>query len=455
MKIVIEGAGEIGSHLAKMLRAEANEVTVIDNDSRRLAALNTYADVETVSGNPSSISTLRAAGVAKADLFIAVFPFTTQEVNIVAALLAKRLGARKVIARVNDEDCLSAESRLLFKELGIELMFYPEKSAADEIVQSLRQVSAMESMDFARGKLQISVFRIDEDSPMVDLRLREFVQTMTPEEMSLFRIIAISRDEQTIIPKFDTKFQFGDLVFTVSKREGMASLVKYFGKAEKPIGRVMILGGTPIGEMAARSLSSQLATVKIIEKDKALSMALTERLPDSVLVVNGDGSDSDFLYEEGIRDYDAFIALTESDESNILSCVVARKFGVARTVAEVENIEYIRLAEEMGVDTVINKKLITAGKIFKFTLSGKARFVKYLSGSNAEIIEYTVAPGSAITKSPLKDLNFPRNAIIAGVIRGSDSFIAVGDTQIEDYDRVAIFALPQTIKEIDKFFKTA
>ncbi|MBO7643442.1 MAG: Trk system potassium transporter TrkA [Bacteroidales bacterium] len=455
MKIVIEGAGEIGSHLAKMLRAEANEVTVIDNDARRLSALNAYADVETVSGNPSSISTLRSAGVAKADLFIAVYPFTTQEVNIVSALLAKRLGARKVIARVNDEDCLSAENRLLFKELGIELMFYPEKSAADEIVQSLRQVSAMESMDFARGKLQISVFRIDEESAMVDLRLQEFVQALTPEETMLFRIIAITRDEQTIIPKFDTKFQFGDLVFTVSKREGMASLVKHFGKAEKPIGKVMILGGTQIGEMVARSLSSQLATVKIIEKDKARSMELTSRLPDSVLVVNGDGSDSDFLYEEGIRDYDAFIALTESDESNILSCVVARKFGVSRTVAEVENIEYIRLAEEMGVDTVINKKLITAGKIFKFTLSGKARFVKYLSGSNAEIIEYTVAPGSAITKAPLKDLNFPRNAIIAGVIRGSDSFIAVGDTRIEDYDRVAIFALPQTIKDIDKFFKTS
>lgn len=454
MKIVIEGAGEIGSHLAKMLRAEANEVTVIDNDSRRLAALNAYADVETVSGNPSSISTLRAAGVSKADLFIAVYPFTTQEVNIVAALLAKRLGARKVIARVNDEDCLVAENRLLFKELGIELMFYPEKSAAEEIVMSLRQVSAMESMDFARGKLQISVFRIDEESPMVDLRLQDFVQTMTPEEATLFRIIAISRDDQTIIPKFDTKFQFGDLVFTVSKREGMASLVKHFGKLETPIGRVMILGGTQIGEMVARSLASQMAVVKIIEKDKARSMELTERLPNSVLIVNGDGSDSDFLYEEGIRDYDAFIALTESDESNILSCVVARKFGVSRTVAEVENIEYIRLAEEMGVDTVINKKLITAGKIFKFTLSGKARFVKYLSGSNAEIIEYTVAPGSAITKAPLKDLNFPRNAIIAGVIRGSDSFIAVGDTRIEDYDRVAIFALPQTIKDIDKFFKT-
>ena len=216
---------------------------------------------------------------------------------------------------------------------------------------------------------------------------------------------------------------------------------------------VMILGGASLGEMVARALAPTMSAVKIIEKDKERCIALSERLPNTVMIANGDGSNSDFLYEEGIRDYDAFIALTDSDESNVLSCVVAKKFGVPRTVAEVENIEYIRLAEEMGVDTVINKKLITAGRIFKFTLSGKARFVKYLSGSNAEIIEYTVAPGSAITKKPLKDLDFPANAIIAGVVRGSDSFIAVGDTRIEDYDRVAIFALPQTIKEIDKFFK--
>lgn len=453
MKIVIEGAGEIGSHLAKMLRAEANEVTVIDNDPRRLTALSGYADVETFLGNPSSIKTLRDAGVARADLFIAVYPFTTQEVNIVGALLAKQLGAAKVIARINDEDYLTAENRLLFKELGIELMFYPEKSAADEIVNSLKHVSSSDTMDFAHGKLQISVFKIDEDSPMVDLKLEEFIQMMTPEETSLFRIIAVSRDEKTIIPKFDTKFLFGDLLFTVSKREGMKSIVKYFGKTDKAIGKVMILGGAPLGEMVARTLAPQMTAVKIIEKDKDRCIALSERLPDAVMIANGDGSNSDFLYEEGIRDYDAFIALTDSDESNVLSCVVAKKFGVSRTIAEVENIEYIRLAEEMGVDTVINKKLVTAGKIFKFTLSGKARFVKYMSGSSAEIIEYTVAPGSAVTKKPLKDLDFPENAIIAGVVRGSDSFIAVGDTQIEDYDRVAILALPQTIKQIDKFFK--
>lgn len=453
MKIVIEGAGEIGSHLAKMLRAEANEVTVIDDDAQRLAAVGAYSDVETVLGNPSSIKTIREAGVARADLFIAVYPFTTQEVNIVGALLAKQMGAKRVIARINDEDYLAAENRLLFKELGIELMFYPEKSAADEIVTSLKHVSSSDTMDFAHGKLQISVFKIDEESPMVDLRLEEFIRMMTPEETALFRIIAISRDANTIIPKFDTKFQFGDVVFTVSKREGLKSIIKYFGKTDKTISRVMILGGSPIAEMVARALSSQMSAVKIIEKSKERCIALSEKLPESVVVVNGDGSNSDFLYEEGIRDYDAFLALTDSDESNVLCSVVAKKFGVPRTVAEVENIEYIRLAEEMGVDTVINKKLITAGKIFKFTLSGKARFVKYMSGSNAEIIEYTVAPGSAITKKPIKDLNFPANAIIAGVVRGSDSFIAVGDTRIEDYDRVAIFALPQTIKAIDKFFK--
>lgn len=453
MKIVIEGAGEIGSHLAKMLRAEANDVTVIDNDPSRLSALSGYADVETYLGSPSSIKALRNAGVSKADLFIAVYPLATQEVNIVSALLAKQLGAKKVIARINDEDYLAAENRLLFKEMGIELMFYPEKSAANEIVTSLKHVSSSDTMDFAHGKLQISVFKIDEDSPMVDLKMEEFIRTMTPEETTQFRIIAISRSSNTIIPKFDTKFQFGDVVFTVSKREGMDSLLKYFGKTVKAISKVMILGGSPIAEMVARALAEQMSSVKIIEKDKDRCIALSERLPESVLVVHGDGSNSDFLYEEGIRDYDAFIALTESDESNVLSCVVAKKFGVQRTVAEVENIEYIGLAEEMGVDNVINKKLVTAGRIFKFTLSGRARFVKYMSGSNAEIIEYTVAPGSPITKKALKDMNFPSNAIIAGVVRGSDSFIAVGDTRIEDYDRVAILALPQSVKDIDKFFK--
>lgn len=453
MRIVIEGAGEVGSHLAKMLRAENNEVAVVDNDQARLARLTSYADVETIEGNPSSIEVLKSAGVAKADLFIAVYPFATQEVNIVGALLAKQLGAAKVIARVNDEDFLTTENRQLFKDMGIELMFYPEKSAADEIIFALRHSASAEVADFARGKLQIEVFKLAEDSPMLDLTLSEFIQTISYEERNQFRVIAIARDNKTIIPDLSTRFLFGDLVFVISKKEAVESVFAHFGRDNVSARSVMIMGGSSIAEMVARAMGHSNVKVKVIESDRKRCLELSERLPKNVLVVNGDGRNSDFLFEEGIREYDAFVALTSSDETNVLSCVVAKKFGVDRTFAEVENIEYIRLAEEMGVDNVINKKLITAGRIFKYTLSGKARFIRYMPGSEAEVMEYTVPSGAAITKKALREIEFPRNAIVGGVIRGNDSFIAVGDTKIEPYDRVAIFALPDAVKEIDKLFK--
>ena len=453
MKIVIEGAGEIGTHLAKMLRAEGNEITVIDDNTQRIDVLAASSDVETVTGNPSSLKVLREAGAGDADLFIAVYPFAAQEINIVGALLAKRLGAGKVIARISDEDCLSAENKLLFKELGIDMMFYPERIAADEIIDFLKHNSTAETMEFARGKLQIAVFKLNEDSPLLDLKLSEFIGTVPPDQLREFRVIALSRDGRTVIPKLNTKFRFGDLVFTVTRREGVELLHKLFGKSNIEIGSAFILGGSRTAEMLARSLAHNGLSVKIIDKDRERCIKLSESLPDSVLVINGDARNSDFLYEEGIQQYDAFIALGDNDESNVLSCVVARKFGVARTVAGVENIEYIRLAEEMGVDNVINRKLITAGRIFRLTLSGKARFVRYMAGTDTEVIEYTVAPGAAITKAPLKGIDFPQNAIIGGVIRGNDAFIAVGDTQIEAYDRVAIFALPESISEIDRFFR--
>ena len=317
----------------------------------------------------------------------------------------------------------------------------------------LKHNSSSETMEFARGKLQIAVFKLNEDSPILDLKLSEFIKTVDKDIINQFRIIAITRDEKTIIPRLDTKFQFGDLVFAVCRREGVESLNRLLGKSNIEINGVFIVGGGPIAEMLARSLAKMNVNVKLVEKDRDRCIELSQRLPDTVQVVNGDGRNSDFLYDEGIQQYDAFIALTSNDESNVLSCVVAKKFGVARTVAEVENIEYIKLAEEMGVDNVINKKLLTAGRIFRLTLSGKARFVRYMTGSNAEVIEYTVAPDSAITKAPLKELDFPQNALVGGVIRGNEAYIAVGDTRIEAYDRVAVFTMPQSIREIDKFFK--
>lgn len=452
MKIVIAGAGEVGSHLAKMLSNEANDITVIDSDQERLEALKANTDVVTVEGNPSSIHVLNEAGVAHADLFIAVSPSEQQDINIVSAMLAKKLGSKKATARINSEEYLTYENKYLFTEMGIDLLFYPEKIAAGEIIDMLKRTTSTDSMDFARGKLQIAVFKLEEESPLIGLNMVEF-STIAAEEGHNFRVVAISRNNETIIPKSDTKFRYHDLVFIISKRDGMEMLMKYIGKRNIEVNSVMILGGSPIGEMVAKQLSKQLDSVKLIEKNKEKCLDLSEKLPSNVIVVNGDGRNSDMLLEESIRDYDAFVAVTNSSETNILACVAAKSLGVTRTIAEVENIEYIRLAESMGVDAVINKKLITAGRIFKFTLSNKVRFIKYMSGTNAEVLEYIVAPDTKITKVPLKDMNFPRNAIIGGVIRGNDSQIAVGETHIQAYDRVAVFALPEAVKEVDKFFR--
>lgn len=452
MQIVIAGAGEVGSHLAKMLRTEGHDVSVIDDNSQRIAKLEFYTDVEPIIGNPSSISVLKEAEVDKADLFVAVYPFAAQEINVISALIAKRLGAAKVMARISDEEYLSPENKLLFKELGIELMFYPERAAADEIIDFLRHNSTAETMEFARGKLQVAVFKLNEESPVLDMKLSEFIKPLSPVEASQFRVIAINRNEKTIIPRLNTKFQFGDLVFTISKREGVEALNRYFGKSNIHIESAFIFGGNSIAEMLACSLAKSGIAVKIVDEDKERCRQLSETLPASVRVVNGNGRNSDFLYEEGIHQYDAFIALTGSDETNVLSCVVAKKFGVARTVAEVENIEYIHLAEEMGIDNIINKKLLTAGRIFRLTLSGRAKFVRYMAGTNTEVIEYNVRPGSAITKGAIRNLDFPDNAIIGGVIRGNEASIAVGDTVIEPYDRVAVFTLPEAVKEVDSMF---
>ena len=452
MKIIISGAGEVGSHLAKMLRNEANDICVIDSNQQRLTALSETADVVTVCGNPASIEVLKNAGAEKADLFVAVNPSTSQNVNVVCSALAKSLGSKKVVCRVNNEEYLAYDNKYLFSDMGIDLLFYPEKIAAGEIVDLLKRSASTEAMEFGRGKLQISVYKLEEDSPIIDKTLLDFSRDFADAE-TRFRVVAIARGNETIIPKIDTRFRYHDLVFIISRRDGNAPLIEYLGKKDIEIKSLMMVGGGPIAEMVAKQLGRQMESIKIIEEDKNRCLYLSEHLGDNVTIVNGDGRNTDLLIEESLRSTDAFVALTESSETNILTCVAAKKCGIARTIAEVENLEYIRLAEDMGVDAVINKKLITAGRIFKFTLSDKIRFIKYMSGTNAEVLEYITAPGSKITSAQLKDLDFPGDAVIGGLIRGNESIIAVGDTRIEDYDRVVVFALPQAVKEVDRFFR--
>lgn len=452
MRIIIAGAGEVGSHLAKMLSIEANEITVIDSSSERLEALGAMADIVTVVGNPSSLSSLKEAGAENADLFIAVYPAEMQDVNIVSALLAKKLGSKKVTARINNEQYLSYDNKYLFTEMGLDLMFYPEKIAADEILDILNSKAAVDGMDFAHGKLQLAAFRLEDNSPIIDMTLIDMARNENLDA-SQFRVIAVSRNNDTIVPKPEFKFRYHDLVYIITKREGMEKIMTFMGQEEFQIRSTLIMGGSHTAAMVARSLISKDKSVKIIESSRERCNYLAKNLPEKVMIINGDGRDSDLLSDEDIRNYDSFVALTESSETNILACVAAKRMGVKKTIAKVENLEYISLAESMGVDAVINKKLITASRIFKFTLSDKVRSVKYLNGTNAEVIEFIAAPGSRITKAPLMNLDFPKDAIIGGVIRGGDSLIAVGSTKIQEYDRVVVFALPQSVKEIDRWFR--
>jgi trk system potassium uptake protein TrkA len=448
MKIVIAGAGEVGCHLAKMLSEGYHEITIIDNDEERLALVTESMDVLTVQGNPTSIKVLKSAGVDKADLFVAVNPAKEQDVNLVAAIIAKKLGAKKVTARINEAEYLNYDNKLMFTDMGIDLLFYPEKIAATEIGDLLKQSDVSEFVDFARGQLQMVVFRIDEDSKLLNKTSADL--PYDPYNLP-FRIVAITRGGETLIPQRDTLFKRGDMAYVVTKKEFVDDLMALSGKHYLDIKRLTILGGGRIGEMVAAQFEKNAEFVKIIEINRERCEVLSENL-NRTLVINGDGRNSDFLYEEDVKSCDAFVAVTSSSETNILACVAAKKMGVAKTIAEVENIEYIKLAEGMGVDAVINKKIITAGRIFRFTMSNKVRTVKVIGGSDAEVIEYIVNPESQITKAPIGELNLPQDAIIGGIIRGNEAIIASDQTLIRPYDRVVIFALPTALGKIEKFF---
>jgi len=445
MRIVIAGAGEVGTHLAKMLSSEEHDLVVIDNDGDRLKAVGGAMDVLTLEGNANSIVQLKEAKINKADLFIGVT--FSEAVNVNAAILSKRLGAKKTIARIDNQEYLLPSNKEIFENLGVDYMIYPEKIAAREIVGLLAETGSTEVVEFSGGKLHMYVIRLDEEAPIINKTLRE----LTPGDNGLnYRAVAITRHGHTIVPAGDDRFETGDLVYVISSKAGLKELYKYSGKKQFEVRDIMILGGSRIGRKTADALGN-LHYVKLIEKDRQRSYTLSNILSNT-LVINGDGTDRDLLRQEGLEKMDAFIAVTGNSETNILSCLLAKHLGVRRTIAEVENIDYIHLAENIGVDTIINKKLITASRIFRFTMSEEVSSIKCLTGTEAEVMEFVVKPDSPATKGTLSEVKFPREAIIGGVMRGKNAFIAHGETQIKPYDRVVVFALPGVIHTIGKFF---
>jgi trk system potassium uptake protein TrkA len=267
-----------------------------------------------------------------------------------------------------------------------------------------------------------------------------------------YRAVAISRNGKTIIPAGTDRFKEDDLVFIVTNRDGIQEALKDSGKSNVNVRKVLILGGTRIGVMLAAALEGKVEQVKLIDSDREHCERLAEELPET-LIICGDIRNTDLLIEEDINNIDAFVALTGSSETNILSCVFAKRMGVKKTIAEIENIDYIQLAENMGVDTIINKKIITAGRIFRFTMNSNVQSIRMLNGSEAEVLEFIVKAGSPVTKGKIRDIDFPKNAVIGGVVRGNANFIAVGDSEIKPYDRVVVVALPSVISKVSKFFE--
>ena len=445
MKIIIAGAGEVGTHLAKMLSSELHDIIIIDNNEENVKGIDSNLDILTITGSATSFEILKEANIKKADLLIAVTH--SEETNIACAILAKKLGARQTIARVDNPEYIRPVNKNHFTDLGIDYLIYPERIAAKEITGMVSQTGTSEIVDFTGGKLSLYVLKLEENAPVIGKTLTEVTDSIDEFD---FRAVAITRNGHTIIPRGLDRFQINDLVYVVTNKAGISNVLKYSGKKKREVKNVMILGGSRIGKRTAQSLENRM-NVKLIEKDKAECTLLADEL-NNTLVINGDGRDVEMLKEEGLSKMDTFIAVTGSSEVNLLSCLLAKKMGVKKTIAEIENIDYINVAESMGIDTIINKKLVTASRIFKFTMSAEVSTMKCLTGSDAEVLEFRVRANSKITKNRLKDLNFPKEAIVGGIIRGNNSFIAMGNTRIQADDRVVVFAMPSAVKKVETFF---
>ena len=445
MKIIIAGAGNVGTYLAKMLSEGNHDIIVIDLDDKKLSNISSHFDLLTINGSATSISVLKEAGIAKADLFIGVTEI--EEVNITAGILCKRLGAKKVIVRINNREYMEPANRSFFLNLGIDSMIYPEILASKEIINLVKQSGTSKTYDFSGGKLSLFAIKIDKSAPIANKTLIQVTQETSDFD---FRAVAISRNSVTIIPHGEDKFLPGDMVYVITVQSGVSKLMKISGKETVSVKNVMILGGSRIGTKTAARLEHQF-NVKLIEKDPDKCFALADEL-EKTLVINGDGRDIDLLLDEGIKDMDTFIAVTGNSETNILSCLVAKRFGVKRAIAEIENMDYIDMADNMGIDAFVNKRLIAASHIFSFTLEAEVSAMQCLTATEAEVFEFVAHKESKITEAPLRELNFPKGAIIGGVIRGKKSFIAKGDTHIHPNDKVVVFALPFAVDKVVAYF---
>lgn len=445
MNIIIAGAGEVGFHLATMLSKENHNIAIIDKSKERLEYINNFVDALMVTGETSSLTTLKEAGCSQCDLFIALTQI--EDTNLLSCLIAKKIGAKKCIARIDNSEFLTDKNTNFFKEMGVDVIICPEKQAAGELIGLVKQVGTSEIMDFSGGKLSLYVIKLEENAPVINKSLTEIVSW---QKEFHFTAIAINRNQKTIIPKGSDVLQVNDLVFVITDIQGIPFILKYSGKERFEINDIMIIGGSRIAKKTALDLEKHL-NVKLIEKNKLKCEQLASVL-NNTLVINGDGADVNLLVDEGIKRMDAFLALTGNSETNILACLLAKSMGVKKVIAEIENVDYIDIADRIGIDTIINKKLVSASHIFRYTMRAEVSSIKCLTGADAELLEMVAKPGSKITQTTIRESAFPSDALIGGIIRGNEGIIARGTIKIEPYDKVIVFALPTAISKVQTFF---
>ena len=443
MKIIIGGAGEVGTHLSKMLAKEKQDIILIDQSEERLNFLRNV-EVMTVVGNPTSIHDLQMAGVGSADIFIGVTP--EESTNMTACMLATNLGAVKTIARVSNDEYFLPKNLEFFEKLGVDSLICPETLAAQEIIGALNKPWTRQWWELCGGALILIGVKVRDNAPIVD----KFLYDLSKEE-KIYHIVAIKRDNQTIIPGGKDQVKSGDILFFTTTREHINDVKHLSGKDDINVNKVTIMGGSQIALKVAEQLPGNIR-IKILEKNKGKSFKLAEKVGNNVMIIHGDGRDTDLLTQENIKSCDAFLALTENSEANVLACVAAKTFGVQKTVAKIENIDYIQMAEKLDIGTVINKKLIAASHIYRFLLDADVSNVKCLAFANADVAELIAHSNSKITRKQVKNLKLPKDMTLGGLIRDGVPQIIEGDTLIQDGDHVVVFCLDTAMRKLEDYF---
>ncbi len=445
MNIVIAGAGDMGYHLAKQLSYENKDIILIDVDKDSLDYAASHLDVMTVLGDATSLEILKNASVRQSSMFMAVT--TSEKTNILAASLAKQLGAKRVIARVRNHEYLEPEHDKYFKNIGIDNLISPTMLCSGEIHRMIKNSTFTDVFEFEGGKLNVVGITLDNYSRLVNQKIADMKNDPIFKDV---RIIAIVRDQMTIIPKGETTIRNNDHVFFISNSKAVGSIIELLGAQMVTIKNVMIIGGDDMAFATARKLENEYR-ITLIHRDKERCKWLSERLGNT-LVIHGDYKNVDLLVEEGMEQMEAFISLTDSSETNIITSLTAKNHGVYKTIAHVDTREYIHISHSIGVDSLINKKLVAANQITRFLRKGKVEAISGIYGVDAEFIQYQITKNSRLTRKPLKSLHFPDSAIVAGVIRGEEVFIPDGEFTLQMSDQAIVLGLPESKAALEKLF---